>query len=271
MQEIFYILPIWLLCIIFLGTLMSALELGFRVGLVRQKAWNDADAGGGGIVLTSLFAVLGLVLAFTYASSVSRLDARKQAVILEANALGTAFLRADVVPEPGRSDLRAALLDYALTRTVTPGVQSTGDALRDMVAKSLEQQARLWPIVKRVAEGPVPAPIAALLIAAVNDVLDGNTIRLAAIQDHLPYAVMWLLLLVASAAMAVAGYNAGIQGRMSRWRMTAFAIVLTAIALVVLDLDRPQDGTVVVSQASINAVIAEVGAALEAERKLQSQ
>jgi hypothetical protein len=71
--------------------------------------------------------------------------------------------------------------------------------------------------------------------------------------------------------MAVAGYNAGIQGQMSRWRMTAFAIVLTAIALVVLDFDRPQNGSVVVSQSSIVAVIAEMQAALEAEAMLQAR
>ncbi|MEA3276444.1 MAG: hypothetical protein U9Q81_14380 [Pseudomonadota bacterium] len=79
-QSIFYYLPIWIVGVIFLVVLLSALESGYRVGLASRKAWKDAESGGGGVVLSSMFAVLGLVLAFTYASGVSRFDARKQAV-----------------------------------------------------------------------------------------------------------------------------------------------------------------------------------------------
>ena len=102
-----------------------ALEFGFRVGLKRREHWKDADSGGGAVVLTSMFAVMGLVLAFTYASGVSRFDARKDAVIKEANALGTAFHRADLVAEPGRSELKMVLLDYARTRIIETGTVNT--------------------------------------------------------------------------------------------------------------------------------------------------
>ena len=81
---------------------------------------------------------------------------------------------------------------------------------------------------------------------------------MAAVLDHLPATVMWLLLSVASAALTVVGYNAGIQGRISRWRMGAFTLVLAAIALVILDFDRPNDGSIVVNQYSINAVISDM-------------
>ena len=92
----------------------------------------------------------------------------------------------------------------------------------------------------------------------MNEVFDAHTIRLAAFFDTLPRIVMWLLLSVAAAALSVAGYNAGLQGLISRWRMTALAMVLTGIMLVILDLDRPSDGAVTVSQRSIIAAVADM-------------
>jgi hypothetical protein len=73
---------------------------------------------------------------------------------------------------------------------------------------------------------------------------------------------MWMLVLICSASLAVAGYNAGIQGRMSRWRMTAFALVLSGLMIVILDFDRPNDGLVIVSQYSIQSVISDMEADL---------
>ena len=260
--SVFYVLPVWIVGLIFLVVLLAAVESGYRVGLLRQESWKDAEAGGGGIVLTSLFGVLGLVLAFTYASGVSRLDARKQAVINEANALGTAFLRADIAADPGRTELKKALYEYALTRSIPPETAVTEKQRESLLEGTLEKQAHLWPATMQVIAQDNPAPLEASVIAAMNSVFDAHTIRLAAVLDHLPNIVMWLLLMVAAAALSVAGYNAGIQGRMSRWRMSAFTVVLTAIALVILDFDRPNDGTIVVSQYSIDAVIADMEAEL---------
>ena len=98
-----YTYPIWIAGLIFLVVLLIALELGYRVGFARRELWEDADSGGGAIVQTSMFALLGLLLAFTYAAGMSRHDARKQAVPAETNALGTAFQRADILAEPGRT------------------------------------------------------------------------------------------------------------------------------------------------------------------------
>jgi hypothetical protein len=262
-HSLFYVLPVWFVGLMFFVVLLVALELGYRIGLVRRVAWKDAEAGGGGIVLTSLFAVLGLVLAFTYAAGVARFDARKQAVVDEANALGTAFLRADVVAEPGRTELKRALYEYALTRSIPAATAVTVEDQKAVVERTLQKQAQLWPATRKVIEQNNAEPLEVSVIAAMNGVFDAHTVRMAAVLDHLPGTVMWLLLLVASAALTVAGYNAGLQGRMSRWRMSAFTIVLTAIALVVLDFDRPNDGTVVVNQQSIDAVIAEMQADLE--------
>ncbi len=257
-----YNFPLWGPGIIFVVMLGIALESGYRVGLKRRESWKDADSGGGAVVLTSMFALMGLVMAFTYASGVSRYDARKDAVMKEANALGTAFLRADLVAEPGRTELKTALLDYARTRYVPQGSVRKDTDRQKTLQRTLQAQAKIWPATKHIVDQGAPGPIASSLVAAINDVLDAHTIRLVAIFDKLPRIVMWMLVLICSASLAVAGYNAGIQGRMSRWRMTAFALVLSGLMIVILDFDRPNDGLVVVSQYSIQSVISDMEADL---------
>lgn len=257
-----YILPLWVVGLIFIIIQTIALEAGFRVGLIRGAHLKDADSGGGAVVLTSMFAVMGLVLAFTYSSGVSRFDARKNAVLIEANALGTAFHRADLVAEPGRTELRTLLLDYARTRAFQPGSIKTYEDFRAKINTTLDKLEMIWPATKHIVEQGSSGPIEASLVAAINDVLDAHTIRLTAVLDHLPRVIMWMLVLIVAAALAVAGYNAGIQGRMSRWRMSAFIFVLTALMLIILDFDRPNDGLVTVSNQSIFAVIDQMEAEL---------
>lgn len=257
-----YSIPILGAGLLFTVTLLIALEAGYRMGLIRRKTWKDADSGGGNIVLSSMFALLGLVLAFTYASGVSRYDARKQAVSVEVNALGTAFQWADIVVEPGRTELKHTLLDYAQTRLFTPGSLKSNEERNTAVARTLEQQSRIWPATKRVVGQDNPAPMETSLVAAINAVLDAHTTRLAAVMDSLPKTVLWMLLFVAGASLSVAGYNAGIQGRMSRWRMAALTLVLVGLMLVILDFDRPLDGMIIVNQQGMATVISQMEADL---------
>ena len=257
-----YNYPFWFAALIFVIVLTIALETGFRVGLKRRVTWKDADSGGGRVVMTSMFAIMGLVLAFTYASGISRYDARKNAATVEANALGTAFLRADLVAEPGRTELKTVLLDYARSRIFELGKIKTTEDRRAVLTNTLEKQEKIWPVTRQIIEQGKPGPIEASLVSAINEVMNAHTIRVMSLLDKLPKVVMWMLLFIAAASLSVAGYNAGIQGRMSRWRMSAFALVLTGLMLVILDFDRPNDGTVVVSNYSIKAVISEMEAEL---------
>ena len=257
-----YSFPIWVSGITFIVILSIALESGYRVGLKRRESWKDADSGGGAVVLTSMFALMGLVIAFTYHSGVSRFDARKDAVAIEANALGTAFLRADLVAEPGRTELKKALLDYARTRIVPTGSTRTNADRQATLNRTFKAQAKIWPATKHVVDQGTPGPIESSLVAAINDVFDAHTIRLVALFDTVPKIVIWMLVLISAASLTVAGYNAGIQGRMSRWRMTAFVLVLSGLMLVILDFDRPNDGFIVISQHSIKSVITHMEADL---------
>ncbi|MEH6571233.1 MAG: hypothetical protein V7709_19285 [Halioglobus sp.] len=257
-DSILYTQAIWVNWFVFLLALALSVELGFRVGLWRRKNWLDSDVGGGSVVLTSTLALLGLILAFTYSASASRLDARKQAVIVEANAIGTAFLRAGLVAGPEGMELREALLDYARTRVIlraAPTELYTEEGLDQIVDRQLKAQAPLWPITEKIVNKGGRGPVEVALMASVNDVLDMHTIRLSAVLDRLPTVVLVMLVFIASAALTITGFNAGLSGVIVRGRLSVFALVLSSVMYVIVDFDRPRDGFIRVSEASMLALI----------------
>lgn len=257
-NNFFYDLPVWVSGLIFILFMLAALEFGYRLAIKKRGTWKNPVAGGGNAVQTALLALLGLILAFTLASGVNRNETRKQVMIHEANALGTAFLRADLMAEPGRTELNQALLDYAHTRVFEQGEVISTEQREEIIQKTLQSQAKLWPITKQIMEQIQPEPIEALLVAAVNDVLDVHASRIAASFDTLPPPMLWMLVFIAMVSVGIGGFNAGISDRLSRGRMTALIFVLASVVLVLLDLDRPNDGLIQVSQRSIYNAIAEM-------------
>ena len=258
-----YNYPLWLIALLLILLLLVAEEIGQRLGL-RRRARRDsahADTGGGSTVLSSLLALLGLLMAFTYSAAVERYEDRRQAVIDEANALGTAFLRADVIVEPERTELKHALYEYALSRAPTMKTMSVEDR-EQVVAQSLEAQRRIWPLTRQVVGDGARGPVEAGLLSAITELLDMNTIRLAAVVNKLPAPAIYLLAVIAAVALAVAGYHAGSDGRISRWRMTVFALVLAAMMVLILDFDRPRAGFIRLDHLSIVAVIEDMKADL---------
>ena len=109
-----YQIPLWLVFLLFLVFLLIPVEIGFRLGMRCKKSHPDAQrAARSDFTLTSMLALLGLMLAFTYSFSMSRAELRKKAIIAEVNAISTAFVRADLLSEPGRTEVRKGLYDYA--------------------------------------------------------------------------------------------------------------------------------------------------------------
>jgi hypothetical protein len=249
-------LPLWLFAVILVPLFLAALETGFWLGLrkYRVKA-NSEKTVRGDVTLGSMLALLGLLLAFTYAFSLSRADHRKEAIVNEANAINTAFLRADLAAEPGRSELRNRLLEYARTRLVTAEMVAGPGALQNTTERSLEAQAYLWPATKEVLKGDVPGPLKSSLIQAVNGVLEAHNTRIAAVHDRLPGAILMLLTFVAVVSVAVTGYQAGLTGSMNHVRRGAFVLILAALVLIIIDFDRSFDGLIQVDQETMVSLI----------------
>jgi hypothetical protein len=254
-----YEIPLWANAVLFLVVLFAAVEIGFRFGLRQHQAKRSAEkATRGDVTLGSMLALLGLMLAFTYAFTLSRADARKQSVVEEANAIGTAFLKADLLPEPGRSEVRERLLDYARTRVVIREQVKNQSAREKFIARTMAAQSQLWPATKRALQDSPLGPYESSMVQAVNDVLDSHTRRLTAALDHMPEVVTVLLLLIAALSIAVAANNAGLSGRMNRWRMGSFTLILAGLMLIILDFDRPQVGFIMLDERPLSALVEDI-------------
>jgi hypothetical protein len=256
-MSIHHQLPLWLVGLFIIIILLAALEFGYRVGLSRRQLWKDADSGDGRLVLTSMFALLGLMLAFTYGAGVSRFDTNKLVVNQEANAIRDVYMRAALIREPRRSaELKRAILDYARTRIIKPGELLSNERLQELIQETKQAQKKLWLVTQRtVKQSPSDLIAMPLLIASVNQVINVHTLRVSAFTDKLPPAVLLMLLFTAASTLSVAGFNAGILGRMSRWRMGTLALVLMGVIVVIHDFDHPAGGFIRISQDSIFRVI----------------
>ena len=138
-SNFFYSIAPWQVALGKIILLLLAFELGLRVGHRIYKKNGESKPRGGNIILTSTFAILGLLFAFTFSASVYRHDLRKQELLNEANAIGTAFLRAGLVAEPGRSSIKQILLDYGRSRIVHANEMKTSEYRSKTIAASSEK------------------------------------------------------------------------------------------------------------------------------------
>ena len=233
---------------LFLGLLL-ALESGRRLG--RRRAELDPEAARAGLATVegAVFGLLGLLMAFTLSGAASRLDARRELVAQEANAIGTAWLRIDLVStdlQPPLRDLFRRYLDsrLAIYRKLTHLEQ----ALQEW-ERSTRLQQELWTAAVAATRATGTPQAALLLLPAVNEMIDITTTRLMATRQHPPAIIFVMLVALALGSSLLAGYRmAEAKGR-SWLHMVGFAGVMSLTIYVTLDIEYPRLGLIRVDAA----------------------
>jgi hypothetical protein len=154
------------------------------------------------------------------------------------------------------------LLEYARTRVLTAESVENLQQLHQLIERSLEAQGKLWPATKLALQGDAPTPIEASLVEAINAVMDAHTMRLAVGFDQMPALVVFALILIAALSLAGAAHNAGLRGRMIRWRMTAFALIMVILIVMIVDFDQSLRGFIQVSNQSLISLVQNMEAAI---------
>jgi len=228
--------------------LTFAQEAGFRLG---RRAFEEADpraAGQVGAIQGAILGLLGLLLAFSFAAAGSRFLEKQDLIVTEANAIGTATLRADLIDEPQRSALRAALKEYTEYRVRLSAYLRSG--LPAGASDEIDRQhARIW---NAAVSGVATRPAAVLAVVdPVNEVIDLHSTRLAAGKKHLPMVVLVLLIACSLLAIGVIGYGSGMGGR-RRVPLTLSLTLLVGAALwITIDLDHPRAGLLQLNDAPL--------------------
>lgn len=228
---------------LFLGMLLF-LEIGRRIA-VRRMREDTGVAEGVGAVDGAVFALLGLLIAFTFSGASSRFDTRRQLIVEETNDIGTAYLRLDLLPADLQPALRESFRRYLDARIEVYQKLPDIAAAKESLAKANELQSQIWrqAVAAARAEGAPPAaPI--LLLPALNAMIDITTTRTLVTQMHPPTVVFVMLFGLALAASLLAGF--GMTGsKVRRWfHMLGFALVMAFAVYVILDIEYPRLGLI---------------------------
>ena len=229
---------------LFLGMLLF-LEIGRRIAIRRMK--EDAGAAGEGIgaVDGAVFALLGLLIAFTFSGASSRFDTRRQLIVEESNDIGTAYLRLDLLPADLQPALRESFRRYLDARIEVYRKLPDIAAAKESLAKANELQKQIWRQAvgaSRTEGAPLAASI--LLLPALNAMIDITKTRTMASLMHPPTVVFVMLFGLALAASLLAGY--GMTGsKVRRWfHMLGFALVVAFTVYVIMDIEYPRFGLI---------------------------
>ena len=237
--------------LVLFALLVLAHEVGFRVARRRGARADEGERSETSTLQGGMLGLLGLLLAFTFAIASQRFDTRKQLVLDEANAIGTAYLRATAVP--GGEEVADLLRRYVDVRL--EGAASAGNphGFRRAVTESERLHAAMWSRAAALARAN-PDPLRTLLLPALNEVIDLHEKRLTAMRNHVPTIILVLLLMVSVLTMASLGHAAGVSGGRSMSTALTFAMLVTLVIMVVVDLDRPERGLIRVSQQSLQTL-----------------
>jgi hypothetical protein len=231
-----------LLTVSLLVGMLLLLEIGRRMG-IRRMAQEKDEGAGLGAVEGAVFSLLGLLIAFILYGAAARFDTRRQLIVEETNAIGTAYLRLDLLPTEAQPALREHFRRYVEARLEVYRKLPDLAAAQEALAKTTTLQGEIWrhAVAAVRAEGALPQA-AVVLLPALNVMIDITTTRTMATRMHPPLVIFVLLFGLALVASLLAGYGmAGSKAR--RWLpILGFVVVITVSVYVILDLEFPRLG-----------------------------
>ncbi len=225
--------------------ILVANECGYRLGRARSgQRGKESESPVGGMVGAEL-GLLAFLLAFTFGIAASRYDTRREVLLDEANAIGTAYLRAAMLAEPHRGEVQRLLRDYVDLRIVA----AEGATIEQAIRQSEDLHGRLWSeAVAAAADNPRSVPVG-LFIQALNEVIDLHAKRVTAgLRSRISTPVWAVLFGVALLSFVAMGYQSGLIKTSRSPGVVVVAITFAAVIWLVADLDRPGQGWLRVSQ-----------------------
>lgn len=230
---------------LFVGMLLC-IDLGYRLGRRSQRdaSWHE----GVGPLEAAVYALLGLLLGFSFSGATSRFEAHRQLSVKEANAIGTAYLRLDELPAEQQPEMRRLFRDYVNARLEVQASISKGTPERG-VAESTQLQQQIWSQAVAASRNDPTQNSARIVLPAINEMIDVTTERAVAFRAHLPYLVFYLLIFIALMSALLAGYNMAKRKNRSLLHMFLYAACIAATIYTVIDLDHPRSGLIRVDAA----------------------
>ena len=225
--------------------IILAITLGYVIGK-RVKALLQKETAPIGAVVAAILGLLAFTLGFTFNIAASRFEMRRQLVLDEANALGTLYLRSQLIaPELGQQ-AAPLIRRYVELRA---NIATQPEQLTAALTQSTELHEKLWELAVQLARSSPHSPISALFVEVLNQVIDLHTTRTTvALSYRVPPSIWIMLALVAGIAMLGVGYQFGAAGSLNKVATVILAVSFSAVVMLIADLDHPYEGLLRVSQ-----------------------
>jgi hypothetical protein len=243
--------------VVLFGVLLGFLELGRRLGATRDPS---ASSRGAVAVEGAIFALMGLLIAFTFSAAQSRLDKRRALIIDEANAIGTAYLRIDLLPGAAQSGLREEFRAYTDSRIAYYKKFTNMRAAEAERERTIALGRQIWRDASAAVKASPDPRVPAMLIPSVNEMIDLEASRVAYRHIHAPIAIFVLLIVMAFACALFAGVGMGRREIYSQLYRMAFAVLLTITVVVIIDIEFPRVGFINIS--ALDYLLTEVRAGM---------
>jgi hypothetical protein len=232
--------------------LLGATELMFRVGRRLRTRYDERTREQTVTVQTATLGLLALMLAFTMSMAESRFDARRRIKVAEAAAVGTTYLRAELLPEPQRSESRALLRSYVAERRAF--YRAIEDDVRRSTAHARALQAQLWTLASGAATAHPEWDVLTTYLESLNAVFDLEAARSVAVEARLPAEIHLVLVLMAGAAVAITAFLAGVAGARNVFALYMIPLLIAITCAVIFDLDRARFGFIKASDIPMERV-----------------
>jgi hypothetical protein len=237
--------PPLLFALLLLAGMLIFLEAGRQLGIKRRQKESEGERGNLGTIEGAIFALFGLVIAFTFSGATSRFNEKRMLIAEEVNSIETAYLRLHLISQDVQPGLRELFRQYVDSRVETYRKLPNTDAAEAEIVKSKRLQEQIW------AEA-VPATLlphshldaGKLLLPALNNMIDIFTTRTMALRVHPPAIVYMLLFGLSLICALLAGYRMSIGQRRSWLHMLGFTFITAIIVYVILDIEYPRTGLI---------------------------
>jgi len=224
--------------VLFVG-MLAFLEIGLRLGKRADGAGKAFSPLSGAV-----FALMGLLLAFTFSGAATRFEAKRHLIVEETNAIGTAYLRIDLLPVARQEQMRNSFRQYLDARLAFYRKFSYREGAKAEMERTEALQRDIWAQAILGCKEVGVNPTNTLVLSSLNAMIDIAATREAALQMHPPRAVLALLGVLPLICSLLAGYDAAGKGR-SLVHMLGFALILTIAIYIVLDFEYPRAGLLI--------------------------
>jgi len=239
-----YILALGVFVFVFFIAVLCVVELGRRLGLRHRKEDGEGSTSGFGAIEGAVFGLMGLLIAFTFSGAASRFEARRQLILQETNAIGTAYLRLDLLPGTAQPKLREDFRRYLDTRIAVFRSLPDMEAAKSEMARATSLQGDIWAQAVAACKESTSPAVMSLVMVALNEMFDITTARQVALKTHPPIVIFAMLAALVLAGSVLAGYALSSRRERSVAHILGYAVILTFVVYVIVDLEFPRYGLI---------------------------